>query len=131
MYTATLKSKTLGADGIVSVEVEFTDGVTTVSETVKPASLNNLKVWVSNRLSVLNGSKDIDANATVGAPITTAVAPTQAELDRDAWLADYRKWVKVKTSLIDTQILNGNETAVVALQTKVKNGFKASYIDFI
>jgi hypothetical protein len=130
MYTATIKNKTI-ADGLISVEVEFTDGTTTVAETVKPASFDNLKSWVSNRLSALDSAKEIDATHTIGETIVTTNTPTQAELDREAWLKDYYRWIKVKTTLIDTQILIGNEAAVVALQTKVKNGFKAGYLDFI
>lgn len=129
MYTAKIKSKT-PENGLVLVEVEFTNGATTVTESIKPASYENLKDMVRSRLNALNSAAEIDARPIDEVIVTTTIQ-TQAEIDRDAWLKDYRTWVKVKTQLIDTNILIGNETAVVALQTKVKNGFKAAYLDFI
>ncbi len=129
MYTAKIKGKT-PENGLVLVEVEFTDGVTTVTESIKPASYENLKDMVRSRLNALNSATEIDARP-IDEVIETAIAQTQAEIDRDKWLVAYNKWTKVKKNLIDTNILIGNEPAVTALQTKVKNGLKAEYLDFI
>jgi len=99
MYTAKIKGKT-PENGLVLVEVEFTDGVTTVTESIKPASYENLKDMVRSRLNALNSATEIDAHP-VDEVIATTEVKTQAETDRDAWLADYRMWVKVKTQLMD------------------------------
>jgi sulfur relay (sulfurtransferase) complex TusBCD TusD component (DsrE family) len=61
MYTATILNKEL-VNGGLQVTIQFSDGVTTVNESVKPADFDNLKAWVASRLSVLNASKDIDTN---------------------------------------------------------------------
>ena len=129
MYTAKIKSKT-PENGLVLVEVEFTNGATTVTESIKPASYENLKDMVRSRLNALNSAAEIDARP-IDEEIETAIARTQEEIDRDKWLVAYNKWTKVKKNLIDTNILIGNEPAVTALQTKVKNGLKAEYLDFI
>lgn len=133
MYTATIKKKTID-NGVLRVEVEFSDGVDSVIESCIPQDLTGLKFWVKSRLATFNGAKDIDTTLSVNDPVdvsdpvVTPYVPTQAELDEQEWIADYRKWVKVKTTLIDTGVLTGNEAPVLALQNKVKTNFKASYL---
>lgn len=136
MYTATIKNKEL-INGVLKVTVEFSDGVTTVSETCIPQDFDGLKYWVKSRLATFNSAKEIDATyATdteldVTDPVVTPPTPTQAELDRAEWLKDYGRWVRVKTTLIDTGIFTGNEAPAVALKTKVSTNFKADYLNYI
>lgn len=136
MYTATIKKKTID-NGVLRVEVEFSDGVNSIVESCIPQDLDGLKYWVKSRLATFNGALSIDTtlgvNDTVDVsdPVVTPPTPTAEEIARDAWLANYKKWVRVKTTLIDTGILTGNETKAVQLKTKVQNDFLPAYLDFI
>jgi hypothetical protein len=134
MYKAKITNKSY-EDGILTFNVEFSDGVTSRTEQVQPQDESGLKLWVESRLIAFNAGKEVSDKYSEGdvidvtKPVVTPPKPTQAELDRDAWLNDHYLWVRVKTTLIDTGILTGTETEVKALQDKVKNGFRAEYID--
>lgn len=136
MYTAKIISKEY-VNGALKVTVEFTDGTTSVQEFCIPQDFDGLKYWVKSRLATFNGAKEIDTTFSVDdeidvtEPIVQPPAPTAEEIARDAWLKNYFKWVKVKTTLIDTGILTGNETKVVQLKTKVQTDFLPTYIDDI
>jgi hypothetical protein len=134
MFTAKITNKTL-VDGVLTVFVEFSNGVTSLTEWCKPQDEDGLIYWVKSRLAQLNAAPTLDAKYAVDQVIDTAEVaapePTAAEIERDEWLADYRKWVRVKTTLIDTGVLTGNETQVLALKTKVQTNFKAAYLAFI
>lgn len=136
MYTATIKNKEI-VNGAIKVTVDFSDGTTTVTETCIPQDKNGFTHWVKSRLATFNGAQEIDADYALDAavdvsdPVVEPPAPTQAEIDRDAWLADYRRWVRVKTTLIDTGIFTGNETPAVNLKNKVTTGFKPDYLNYI
>lgn len=131
MYTASLTQKTL-TDGSFSVEVTFTDGAESFTETVKPQSIDNLKTWVQNRITTLNDAKTLFTTPALDASIVEPKAPlTTAEEDREKWLKKYAKWVKIKTTLIDTGILTGTETKLVDLKTAVQTDYKPAYLDYI
>jgi hypothetical protein len=136
MYTATITNKEF-INGALRVTVEFSDGVTTVTESCIPQDYDGLKFWVKSRLATFNSAKEIDTDLAINDPVDVAdptpVVPvlTQDEIDQNDWIQDYKRWVKVKTTLIDTGVLTGNETQVQALRTRVQNNFKATYINFI
>jgi hypothetical protein len=136
MYTATITNKEF-INGALRVTVEFSDGVTTVTESCIPQDYDGLKFWVKSRLATFNSAKEIDTDLAINDPVDVAdptpVVPvlTQDEIDQNDWLQDYKRWVKVKTTLIDTGVLTGNETQVQALRTRVQTNFKATYINFI
>lgn len=136
MFTAKVVSKDL-YNGAPRVFVQFTDGVTTVEESCIPQNLDGFKFWVRSRLETFNTKDALDTeypiNTIVGVtdPVIPPPTPTQGEIDLKEWLNDYQKWIKVKTTLIDTGILTGNETAVAALKTKVQTNFKAAYVQYL
>lgn len=136
MYTAKIKSKEF-INGALKVTVDYSNGVTTVTESCIPQDFDGLKFWVKSRLDTFNGGQEIDSTFNVDDPIdpTDPVvkppAPTAGEIARNTWLADYRKWIKVKTTLIDTGIFTGNEAPAVALKNKVTNNFLADYLNYI
>lgn len=136
MYTATIKNKEF-TSGILKVTVDFTDGITTLTETCIPQDFNGLKFWVKSRLATLNSGQEIDSAFAVNDiidvtdPVVTPPAPTAEEIARAEWFANYHKWLKVKTTLIDSGVLTGNETKAVALLNKVKAGFLPEYLDFM
>lgn len=139
-WTATATAPVMaGAD--VSVTVTYTNGTNrgarTFTETINASSPALIKQTVINRLAQLHAATDALTTLQAG-PVDTTVTPppdppqpTQAELDRAAWLKNYYLWIKVKTTLIDTGILTGSETAIAALKTSVQTGFKAAYINYI
>jgi hypothetical protein len=131
MYTATLKDKQ-PSGAAIRYTVEFSDGTNTVEESCIPQDLAGFKFWVKSRLAVFNAKDEIAYTLGQAIDVTEPEVippnPTQAEIDLAEWLDDYRKYVKVKTTLVDTGILTGNETQVVALKTKVQTNFKPAYL---
>jgi hypothetical protein len=136
MYTAKIEDKSFNA-GVLQINVAFTDGVTSFIETVRPQDENGLKYWVKGRLAQLNFATTSDTKYAIGAdvdvsdPVVVLPTPTAEELAQAEWFSNYTKWVKIKTTLIDTGVLTGNETKVVALKTKVTNDFLPAYLDII
>lgn len=134
MYTAKIHDKSFDA-GVLRVQVEFTNGTDSIFESCVPQDEGGLKYWVKGRLEQLNFATTSDAKYAVGSTVdlseTPVVTKTQAEIDRDNWVLLYQRWLRVKTGLIDTGILTGNETKVVNLKAKVQSDFLPSYVDFI
>lgn len=135
MYTAKIKSKEF-INGALKVTVDYSDGVTTVTESCIPQDFDGLKFWVKSRLATFNGGKEIDTvyatdDVIDPTPVVETPTLTAEERARNAWLQKYAKWLKVKTTLIDTGVLTGNETKAVALLNKVKTDFLPEYIDSI
>lgn len=136
MFTAKINRKDY-VNGVVRVFVDFTNGTDVYTESCIPQDENGLKFWVKSRLDAFNTGSVIETKYTDGAtidpvdPVVPPPTPTQAEIDRDQWLADYKKWLKVKTTLIDTGVLTGSEAPVIALKTKVQTNFKAAYLEYI
>lgn len=136
MFTAKIVAKEL-VGATLRISVEFSDGVTTVMEQCIPQNEDGLKYWVKSRLETFNSTPILDAkyveNTTVDVsePVVVVPEPTAEELARNNWLALYRKWTKVKTTLIDTGILTGTETPLVNMKNKVKADFLPAYLDFI
>lgn len=136
MYTAKINRKDY-VNGVVRVFVDFTNGTDVYTEACIPQDEDGLKFWVKSRLAAFNVGEVVETNYTDGAdidvsdPVVTPPTPTQAELDRDEWLKDYRKYTKVKTTLVDTGILTGNEAWFVTLRNKVTTNLLPAYLDLI
>ena len=136
MYTAKITNKKI-VNGVLNVMVEFTDGVDTVNETCVPQNEDGLLFWVKSRLETFNSAKEIDATYAkdevldVSESVVTPPAPTADQIARDKWLNDYRQWVRVKSTLIDTGVILNTNPKAVALLQKVKDNLKAEYLDFI
>lgn len=133
MFTAKINRKDY-INGVMRVFVDFTNGTDTYTENCIPQDEAGLKYWVKSRLATFNAGEVIETSYTDGAtvdvsePVVPPYVPTQAELDEQEWLADYTKWVKIKTTLIDTGILTGQETQLVNLKTKVQTNFKPVFL---
>lgn len=133
MFTAKIISK-VKENGILAITVEFSDGVETYTEVVKPQDENGFLFWVQSRLTSLNTSKTLETADNVGKVIEVNPAPkppTAAEIARDTWLAKYRLWVRIKTSLIDTGIITAANPKAAALLADVKSTILPEYIDLI
>lgn len=134
MYTAKIHDKSFDA-GVLRVQVEFTDGTTSLFESCIPQDEGGLKYWIKGRLDQLNFASTSDVKYAVGSTVdlseTPVIQKTQAEINRDNWVLLYQRWLRVKTGLIDTGILTGNEAKVVALKAKVQSDFLPAYVDII
>lgn len=134
MFTAQINRKETSS-GQIKIFVDFSDGTNTTTEWCIPQSDFDFKQWVKSRLEALNSSVTLDSAYTDGDTVDvtepTPTQPTQAEIDRDAWLAKYHKWVAIKNNLIDTGVLTGTESQVVSFLNDVKTGFKPAYLDYL
>lgn len=135
MYTAKIINKE-EIDNIFSITVEFTNGTKTIIEKVKPQDEDGFKHWVRSRLQSLETSEALQTADNLGQVIDLSTPEsidtrTQAEKDRDTWLIKYNKWVRIKTTLIDTGVVSANNPQAVAFLEDVKTGFLTSYINFI
>lgn len=136
MFTAKINRKDY-VDGVVRVFVNFTDGTDTYTEACIPQNEDGFKQWVKARLTAFNSSDEIEteyldgATVDVSDEIVTPPVLTAVEIARNVWLGKYRKYVKIKTTLIDTGILTGNEAPVLALKNSVTNDLLPAYLDFI
>lgn len=135
MFIAKIEDKAL-INGGFRVNVTFTDGVTSQIETCTPQGDEGLKAWIKSRLLVYNSAAELDTKYSINdvvdvSEVVTPITQTQEEIDRNAWIKNYYKWLKVKTTLIDTGVLTGNETKVAQLKAKVTFDFLPAYLDFI
>lgn len=64
MFTHTIISKEF-ENGVLVLGVEFTDGVTVITEAVKPQDEDGLKYWLKQRLASLNSLNQLE-NIAVG-----------------------------------------------------------------
>lgn len=130
MWRAIVKSKGVDVRGTY-VDVDFTDGVTTVSERCNPQNIEGLKHWVRGRLSTFNVESELNANYGIGTeipPVDEQPAKSTEEIAREVWFNDFRKMERVQ-KLIDLGIILATNTKVVALKDKLKAGLKPEYID--
>ena len=116
---------------------DFSNGAKTYTDACVRQDLNGLKFWIKGQLAKYNTEELLDTELVQGVAVDvsdTVVTPpvlTQEEIARNAWLEKYSKWVRIKTTMIDTGVLTGNETQVQNFLSDVKAGFKPAYINFI
>ena len=134
MFTATLKEKTLDRPRRrILVAVTLSDGTSTFDETFSfslNSTVEQMKKTVQSYLDELNGADDKVAGLTdlTLTPEAEPEAPTQVELDKQAWQADRAKLATVM-ELVRDGVFDGTEAQVTALQNKVRTGFKPAYLD--
>lgn len=119
---------------IAQVTIAYTDGTRTDTVTERVSEASALKQIVRNGITERERRDAIAALIAappIGAVDLSVPAPTQAQIDLQQFLTDYNNWVAVKTKLIDTGVLTGQETPCVNLLNKVKSEFKAGYLPYI
>jgi len=129
MYTATVIS-TRKEQGNIKAVISFSNGTDVIEREFTVNSAEDLRVSVRNEKNRLDGVASSTVTSGVldlSDPVTPTL--TQAELDKVAWFRIYRRWVTIKTTLIDTGILLGTETPVVNLKAQVQSGFKPAYLN--
>ena len=138
MYTAKVINKVFD-QGLLTINVEFTDGKETFTDHCVPQDKDAFNGWLKQKLEFLNHAKKTYKDLKDGDPLVVVEIPTVTptpvltaeETARNTWLKDYERWVKVKSTLIDTGILTGNEAPLVNLKNKVKTNFLPNYINSI
>lgn len=138
MYTTKIIDKSIQRSAKrVVVKVEFSkDGITDMEEFsfgLASFTLDALKRAINTHLSTLQKAEWEVANVEIGNIDTTIkepapVLPTQAEIDKQKWLAMYDVLQNIKP-LIDNGIFTGAEPKIAALKTKLKADFKPEYIN--
>lgn len=131
-WTQTIVSKEV-VDGAPIINVEFTDGTTNFVQKFSANNIATLKQLITNKLKDLSDSDTFIAGLPDGAfDATITTTPlTQAEIDRNTWIAKYTKLVRAKTTLVDTGVITAAQPTYAALLSDVKAGLKAEYLDFI
>ncbi len=130
MYTAKLITRDMD-QGRYKWTVEFTDGSKTWTEFFYDGKYEQVRNRVAYKLKELNEVDTFTEGQTIDPIVNTPVIQTPEEIARDKWLQIYTKWVRIKTTLIDTGILTGNETKLTQLKAKVQSDFIPAYIDNI
>jgi hypothetical protein len=89
-------------------------------------NLETIKKTIKQFLDELNLTLPALTDLEPATPVEPT-PPTQAELDKQAWDANWAK-LQLVDKLIDAGVLTGQETQIVALRNKVKADFKPAYL---
>lgn len=130
-WTATITGKTF-SNGKLTVNLELTNGTDVVNKAIENVqSLANLKISVKQLTETLTALESFADTISTGSFDSTPDTLTQAEIERNDWLKDYYKWIKIKKNLVDTGILTGSETQLTTLLSSLQTNFKPAYLNFI
>jgi hypothetical protein len=136
MFTAKINRKE-PRGAAIEIFVDFTNGTDVYTESCIPQNADGFKYWVRSRLETFNSSEILDAELQPQADVDvsdTVVTPpvlTQAEIDRNTWLTKYAKWVRIKTTIVDTGIVPITNPQLVARVDDLKATLQPEYLDFI
>lgn len=134
MFTHKIISKEF-ENGVLVLGVEFTDGVKTITEAVKPQDENGFKYWLKSRLNSLNSLNELE-QVTVNSSVPLEdTAPTQAELDKQLWFAKYDELDKLE-KIASKDFLTGPKLTILnnkitSVKAFLDTNAKAEYLDFI
>lgn len=125
MWTSKLSNKQI-KNGILTLNVEYTDGVQTIYEVLTFDSVPNLENMVKNRIKQLTDLDNYHASLIIG-PISTAIAvPSQDELDRKLWFENYSRYRKLLQAVTDG-FLKSDDTSISNLLSELKSSYKPEY----
>lgn len=116
---------------------DFTNGTKTYTDACVPQDENGLKFWIKSRVDKYDTEEKLDTALVPGQavdisdPVVTPPVLTQAEIDRNTWLEKYAKWVRIKTTVVDTEIVPISNAKLQTLLTDLKTTLKPEYIDYI
>lgn len=132
MFTHKIISKEF-ENGVLVLGVEFTDGVTVITEAVKPQDEGGLKHWLRERLASLNSLAElekVEINATID---PTEVPPvdkrTQAEKDEAQWFRQISKLRAFQELKALGGMPPGWQADLDALALKVQTDAKKAYLN--
>lgn len=130
MFTATLTNKQILDNGAIQVTVTFSDGVTSVTETIVPQDKRGYEHWVRSRIESLNTSKELQEEDNVNKEVVLPAEPepTREEIDRAAWFKDLGLLERAQ-NLIDLGVIPNTQPQVEALRTRLRSNLKAEYLN--
>ncbi len=128
MYTAKLITRDID-QGRYKWTVEFTDGATTWTEFFFNDKYEQVQRVVAVRLSALNAVDTFTDGQNIDPTVPVAVL-TQAEINRNEWLNDWRR-LETADRLISAGVIADTLPAYVTLKTKVTTNFLPAYINFM
>lgn len=129
MYTATLKNR-LSESGKIRWVVEFTNGTDTFTDSFNDNKYIELQPRVARKLAELNFVDTFTIDGVINSTVPTVTPPTQADIDRNTWLADWRK-LEIANKLVQAGVIVDTLPAYVTLKNKVVTDFKTNYINFL
>jgi len=112
----------------IEIEVEFTDGVDTLSNTYYVKNLNELRSRVKLRIIELETLQSTSDGLSIGNFDSTDPTPDVAELARRDYsknIIDYRN----TNIAIEMGMLNGS--AIDSIKTKLKDDYDESYLKML
>lgn len=135
MYTANITNVSIQkATEQYTLNVEFTDGTDTFSRDFKfslhddfDRAKRHIKRFI-DRLEAAVAEVSTISTGVVDLSAAVEPTPTASEQARADWFRNYGRLKSVQ-ELIDLGVLTGNEAPVQTLKNKVKNDFKASYVN--
>ena len=129
MYIAKLKNRVEEVGGIRWV-VEFSGGPETFVEQFKVAKYSELQPRVARRLAELNFVDTFTIDGVIDPTLPAEVTQTQAEIDRNQWLMDWRK-LEIANKLVQAGVIADTLPAYVTFKNKVIADFKVGYINYL
>lgn len=129
MYIAKLKNRVEEVGGIRWV-VEFSGGAETFVEQFKVTKYSELQPRVARRLAELNFVDTFTIDGVIDPTLPPEVPPTQAEIDRNQWLMDWRK-LETANKLVQAGVIQDTLPAYVTFKNKVIADFKVGYINYL
>lgn len=129
MYTATLKDRVIES-GVIRWVVEFSDGTDTFTDSFKLNRYTDVQMVVARRLAELNYVDTFILGDTIDPTVQSATQPTQTEIERSAWLNDW-KILQIADNLISHGVITNTLPAYVSHKAKVVTNFKVAYIPYL
>ena len=136
MFTAKLVDKQ-PEGAAIKFFVEFTDGETTVVETVIPQDEDGFNYWLKSRLDTFNKSKELAAKLEVDAAVefVEKAAPAESLTDDEKakrdWFDKVNRLHRIKSYLVDMGITTMEDPEVVALVKDINDTKKPEYMAFV
>lgn len=138
MFTAKINRKE-NRGGAIEVFVDFTDGVSTYTDSCIPSDRDGFRFWVKSRLTVYNTAPDLQTELVPGAdfdasdPVVTP--PTQAQIDKDLWFAKYYELERLE-QIAARNFLTGARLTVLNNKISTVKSFldtnaKTEYLNFV
>ena len=129
MYTATLKNRLIEG-GRIRWVVEFSNGTDTITDSFNERKYQDLQKSVARRLAELNFVDTFTIDGVIDPTLPPEVPPTQAEIDRNQWLMDWRK-LETANKLVQAGVIADTLPAYVTFKNKVIADFKVGYINYL
>ena len=139
MYTYKENRKEEQPNGTLKVYVDFhKDGNVIASDFCFPGDDFGFNSWLKGKfLAIKTGSTikvEIPDGTELPEPTDPVVEPpelTPEEIARNIWLEKYYKWVRIKTTVVDTGIVPLENTKITGILQDLKDTIRPQYIDHI